>query len=174
MDEHVKRRKCSATTAARSRGFTMIELMVVLAVIALLALLAAPNLTQSLVRNQIAQSLPLASIAEGPIAAQWASVQTFPADNAAAGIPIPGKIVSATVAGVTVVNGAVNITFGNSANAVIRGKVLTLRPAVVSDAPIVPVTWVCAAGPVPGGMTLQGVDQTNIARDLLPISCVAQ
>jgi hypothetical protein len=39
--------------------------------------------------------------------------------------------------------GAIDITFGNKANGNLKGKILTLRPAVVDDAPVVPITWVC-------------------------------
>ena len=69
----------------------------------------------------------------------------FPADNAAAALPPPEKIVSNLVSAVALENGAIHITFGNRANGAIRGKVLTLRPAVVEDAPVVPVAWVCGA-----------------------------
>ena len=120
------------------RGFTMMEMVAVIAVIAILATLAVPSYLERIVRDQIKESLPLADIAKKPVADAWASTQRFPADNAAAGLPLPDKIVANCVRSVTVRDGAIHITFGNRATAAISGKVLSLRPAVVADAPIVP------------------------------------
>jgi len=124
----------------RGRGFTMVELMVVIGVVAILALMALPSYQAIFVRDQIVEALPLADIAKPPIAASWALLQSFPADNAAAGLPVADKIVNNYVSSVSVQGGAIHITFGNRANKAIAGKTLTLRPAVVEDAPIVPVT----------------------------------
>jgi len=164
---------CVYRISRSAAGFTLIEMLAVLAVIALLALLAIPNYTERFVRIQIFNALPLATIAEGPVAQRWQNAHSFPVDNNDAGLPLPEKIVSSAVAAVGIENGAIHITFGNSANRIIRGKVLTLRPAVIEDAPIVPVSWVCGSGPVPGMMTLHGVDRTTVPGNLLPVSCRA-
>jgi type IV pilus assembly protein PilA len=155
----------------RHRGFTLLELMVVVGVIAILALLAIPTYQDKFIRDQIAEALPLADIAKSPVALSWAALQSFPANNAAAGLPIAEKIVNYYISSVSVQKGAINITFGNKANGVILGKVLTLRPAVVEDAPIVPVTWVCGYAAAPEKMTVKGENKTNIAPGYLPIRC---
>jgi len=157
----------------RHRGFTMIEMMVVVGVIAILALLAIPTYQDKFIRDQIAEALPLADIAKPPVALSWATLQNFPADNAAAGLPVADKIVSNTISSVAVESGAINITFGNKANGAIRGKVLTLRPAVVVDAPIVPVTWVCGYATAPEKMTIKGENKTSVPPGWLPIRCRA-
>ena len=72
---------------ARLDGFTMLEVMAVVAVVAILATLVLPSYLDRIVRDQIKEALPLADIARQPIAAAWALTQTFPADNAAAGLP---------------------------------------------------------------------------------------
>ena len=54
---------------------------------------------------------------------------------------------------------------------VLMGKVLTLRPAVVEDAAIVPVTWVCGYATAPEKMTVKGENKTNIPPGYLPIRC---
>lgn len=156
---------------ASRRGFSLIELVIVLAVMAILALIALPNFTDKIVRDQITDALPLADVAKKPVAAAWALAHTLPTDNAAAGIPAADKIVSTYVSSVAVENGAVHITFGNSANGLIKGKVLTLRPAVVEDAPVVPVSWVCAQAKVPDNMTAKGEDRTTVPAQYLPLNC---
>lgn len=156
----------------RYLGVTMLEMVMVLAVIAVLALIALPSFGPRIIRQQIVSALPLADIAKTPVALLWATTQTFPADNAAAGLPPAEKIVNTYISAVAVNNGAIDITFGNSANALIKGKLLTLRPAVVTDAPIVPVTWVCGSANVPGGMTVMGENRTNIPVNYLPLSCL--
>ena len=158
---------------SRSRGFTLIEILVVLAIVAILALIALPSFLDTYIRNDIVEALPLADIAKKPVADAWALVQSFPANNTAAGLPAPEKIVNNFISAVAVQNGAIHITFGNHANAVIRGKILSLRPAVVKDAPVVPVTWVCGYAQEPAQMTVEGENRTDIPMRYLPLRCRA-
>ena len=155
------------------RGFTLIEILVVLSIIAILVMMAYPTYQDKLVRDQVNEALPLADVAKAPVAASWALLKVFPPDNAAAALPPPEKIVSNLVSAVAVEGGAIHITFGNRANGAIRGKVLTLRPAVVEDAPVVPVAWVCGTAPVPGNMAAKGLNRTNVPANFLPLKCRA-
>ncbi len=147
--------------------------MVALLIVALLALLAMPSYTDKYVRDQISQALPLAQLAEAPVAQSWSATQTLPATNVAAGLPEAAKIVNNYVAATTVENGAVHITFGNHAHTLLRGHTLSFRPAVVPDAPIVPVAWVCGYSSVPQNMTVYGTNRTDIPMNLLPLLCRA-
>ena len=158
---------------ARHRGFSMMEMMAVVAVIAILATLALPSYLDQIIRDQIKAALPLADIAKQPIVASWSLTRAFPADNATASLPPAEKIVANHVSAVAVMDGAIHITFGNRANKAIAGKILTLRPAVVEDAPIVPVAWVCGYAEAPEKMTVNGKNRTNIPEPLLPIECRA-
>jgi len=155
----------------RTRGFTLVEMMVVVGIVAILALMAIPTYQDKFIRDQVAEALPLADLAKPPVALSWAVLQTFPADNAAAGLPVAEKIVNNFIGSVAIQGGAINITFGNKANRAILGKVLSLRPAVVEDAPIVPVTWVCGYATAPEKMTVKGENKTNIPPGYLPIRC---
>lgn len=153
------------------QGFTMAEMMAVLAVLAILSMMAIPSFQDRIIRQQIESGLPLADIAKPPIAAAWAVDKPLPANNEAADLPPAEKIVNNYISAVTVKNGVIDVTFGNSAHKAISGKILTLRPAVVEDARIVPVTWVCGNAAAPEKMTLKGTNQTNIPNTFLPVAC---
>ncbi len=56
----------------RRAGFTMIEMMVVIGIVAILALIAVPSYQDGIVRDQINGALPLADIAKTPIAGSCA------------------------------------------------------------------------------------------------------
>jgi type IV pilus assembly protein PilA len=155
----------------RVRGFTMIEMMMVVGVIAILAMMALPSYLDTIVRNQINDALPLADLAKGPVAGAWAAGVPLPGNNEAAGLPVADKIVSNLVSSTLVQDGAIHITFGNRANSAIKGKILTLRPAVVPDAPIVPVAWVCGNAPPPDKMTVKGINKTDLPTLYLPLKC---
>ncbi len=155
----------------QSGGFTLMEMMAVVAVIAILALMAIPSFEEKIVRDQIIEALPLADIAKAPVAAFWSAGQPFPGSNDSAGLPPADKIVSNLVRSVQVQDGAIHVTFGNRANSALRDKILTLRPAVVADAPVVPVAWVCGNAAPPDKMTVSGTNNTNIPNILLPLRC---
>jgi type IV pilus assembly protein PilA len=157
--------------AYRQQGFTLIELMVVIAIVAILAMMAVPSFQDKIIREQIIEALPLADLAKGPVAVTWPAGLPFPVDNAAAGLPADDKIVNNLVKSVAIQDGAIHITFGNRASGAINGKLLTLRPAVVESAPIVPVTWVCGYASAPTKMTVKGENRTNIAANFLPLRC---
>lgn len=154
-----------------SKGFTLIEMMVVVTVIAILALIAMPSYQGKLVRDQIVEGSTLAAIAKGPIAAFWTANKALPVDNASIALPAADKVVNNMVRAVTVQDGAIHITFGNRANGLLKDKTLTLRPAVIDDAPVVPVTWVCGFAAGPGKMTVRGENKTDILKDYLPLNC---
>jgi type IV pilus assembly protein PilA len=124
-----------------------------------------------MVREQVAEALPLADILKPPVDAAWRASQPLPPDNAAAGLPPPEKIVNAMVRSVALDHGAIHITFGNKAHRTLAGKVLTLRPAGVADARVVPLTWLCGRAATPQNMTAQGTDRTNVPAGLLPPRC---
>lgn len=156
---------------APTRGFTLIELLVVLAILAILALMAVPLYRDKFIREQVVEAMRLTEIAKAPVAAAWTTTKSFPEDNAAAGLPVPDKVVSNYVRSLTIEAGAIHVEFGNQANGALRGMILSLRPAVVEDAPVVPVAWVCGFAAVPEKMTVTTANRTNVPKVWLPVNC---
>ena len=154
-------------------GFTLVELMVAVAVLAILAALALPSFQAPLVRQQVVDSSALISVAKNAVSAKWSATQKLPVDNADAGLPEPDKLVGNFVTSMTVDAGAVHVLFGNQANGVLKGKTLTFRPAVVDAAPMVPIAWVCGLAPTPDKMSAKGVNRTDVESKYLPLNCRA-
>lgn len=156
----------------QNSGFSLMEAMVALVIIAILAAMALPSYMFKITREQIEKSLPLAAeVAQPAVAVQWKLEQKLPSSNEIAGIPPAEKIVSNYVKSVAIEEGAIHITFGNRANERIKNKVLSLRPAVVEDAPMVPITWVCGDAEAPDGMAVKGRNRTTIDKQYLPLIC---
>ena len=157
--------------STREPGFTMIEMVMIMSVIAILALMAVPTLIDRNVRLQVQEAMSLASLAKNGVNAFYGVEHKLPASNAEASLPPKEKIISNLVTEVSVDNGAVTITFGNNINASVAGKHLTLRPAIVKDTPSVPVSWLCHNAAVPKGMTVEGSNRTDIPPKWLPPEC---
>jgi type IV pilus assembly protein PilA len=154
-----------------SHGFTLIEVVIVMAIIAILALMTIPMFYAKIPRTQVEESLALADVAKKAVAAVYLASGTLPADNSVAKLPAPGKIVGIYVSSVAIVDGAVTMTFRAEANGKIAGKRLTWRPVVPVERSLRTVEWLCAAKKVPDGMDAGGVDVTDIPRDTMPVSC---
>ena len=154
-----------------SSGFTWIELVMVIAVIAILGAMTMPGMQDTALRKQVKEGLALADVAKAGIQIAWSLSGEMPEDNAAAGIPPRDKIVGNVVKDVNVDAGAITITYGNNASTALNGRHLTLRPAIVPGQPMVPIAWICHEVPVPGGMELKGENRTDIESSRLPVEC---
>ena len=155
----------------RQRGFTWLEMLMVIAVIAILSLMAIPSLQETAIKKQVKEGLALAEVATKAVQGYYAGSGEWPADNKTAGAPPKEKIVSSLVSEVAIANGAVTITFGNNANKIIEGKRLTIRPGFVPGERAVPIAWLCHAAKVPKGMEVQGRDETELTDNNLPLEC---
>lgn len=155
----------------RIAGFTWIEMLIVLAVIALLSLMAIPSLRDRALRRQVEEGLKLADVPKPGVQAVWAATGAMPSDNQAAGAPAREKIVGSMVKEVGVDHGAITVTFGNNASNALQGKRITVRPAVVPDERAVPIAWLCHGIGVPKGMQVLGNDETDLPPQWLPVDC---
>jgi type IV pilus assembly protein PilA len=167
-------RAAASPRSRRAEGFSLLELTIVIGIIVILALLALPGIPDKVIRDRIVESIKLADIVKPKVATVWSTTGKLPIDNVAVGLPVADKIVNDMISSVAVESGAIQITFGNKANAAIQGKVLTLRPGVVDDAPIVPVSWVCGDAEPPNKMTARGLNKTSVPARYLPLACRSQ
>lgn len=156
----------------RAKGFTLIELMIVVAIIGILATLAVPSYQDMVIKKQVQEGVEFVGFAKQAVAEYYSKRHALPANNAAAGLPPREKIIGSFVTLVEVENGAITITYGNRVNKNIVGKKLTLRPAYVADAQTVPISWVCGAAHVPDGLKTVKTNNTDFPISFLPLDCL--
>lgn len=154
-----------------SRGFTLIELMIVVAILGILSTLAVPTYQDRIIRAQVGEGIVLAEFVRQAVEGHRRRHGSLPLDNASAGLPPAEQIVGNYVDGVTLDGGVVTITYGNRSNRNIRGAKLALRPAIVPGQPVVPIAWVCGLASVPERMSVQGRNTTTLPPTQLPIDC---
>jgi type IV pilus assembly protein PilA len=112
----------------RQSGFTLIELMIVVAIIGILAAVAIPAYLDYAIRAQVGHGVNLASGAKVAVTEFYQDRGVYPADNGGAGLAAAANITGKYVAGVAVNNGAIEVTFGNDVNNKINNAVLTFTP----------------------------------------------
>ncbi|WP_416372692.1 pilin [Acinetobacter schindleri] len=99
------------------KGFTLIELMIVVAIIGILAAIAIPAYQDYTIRAQVTEGVNLMAGAKAAVTETYNDTGTFPATNAAAGLPKAVSIKGSYVSQVALSEGGViTATYGNKAN----------------------------------------------------------
>lgn len=135
------------------KGFTLIELMIVIAIIGILAAVALPAYQDYTTRAKISEGITLAGSAKTAVAEHKLSLGGWPLTSAEAGYTSPDtKFVNE----ITVVNGVIEITYKTDAGVTAGNDLLVLSPiSAVGGA----VDWAC------------GVGTTSVEAKYLPANC---
>ena len=155
----------------KNKGFTLLELMVVISIIGILASISIPSYGDYIMRAQVSEGISLTTDIKKRVAEFYKSRGKFPADNGQAGVPEANKLLGNFVKNIAIVDGSIDITFGQKAHDFISGKKLSLRPIYVPDSPMSPISWVCGYSTAPDGMQAHGIDATTLDDTVLPSSC---
>ncbi|WP_035274582.1 pilin [Desulfogranum japonicum] len=154
------------------KGFTLVELMIVISIISILTTMAMPSFQDRVIRSQVQEALRLADFVRVAVENFYTAHDgRLPHDNLAADLPAADRIVGNYTAAVAINDGMIAITLGNRINKNARGKVLALRPARVDGEPRVPIAWVCGYASVPDKMFVGGENATTLEPRLLPLEC---
>jgi type IV pilus assembly protein PilA len=154
-------------TKKTQEGFTLIELMIVIAIIGILAAIAIPQYQDYTIRSKVSEGLSLAAAAKTAVATTYQSNGTMPTTNAEAGLPkdlsISGKYVKKVDVGA---NGLITITYNALGGDATDGKALTITPDTTSKGSL---QWICGKGSAAEGETNAG--GTTIPQKYLPANC---
>lgn len=149
------------------KGFTLIELMIVIAIIGILASLAIPAYQDYTVRTQVTESLTLAGEGKAAVSDFWTARGRASGCSTSAGCATSyGMSAASNYTGNYVISVGVNslgvlrVTLGNKANAKITGQTIGLAP-IANQAN--QITWICGKAPTPTTGTYKDLGGTAAA-----------
>ena len=159
---------------AVQKGFTLIELVIVVAIIGILAAIAIPAYQDYTIRAQVTEGLNLASSIKAGVAEYYSDHGSWPTalTGAAAGslgfaAAPTGKYVSNIA--LSAAGGGIDITYGLQANSTINAKKMSIRPGLGANGDVV---WVCGNGSTTGITTAPtAANATNLSSKYMPSNC---
>ena len=145
----------------QQKGFTLIELMIVIAIIGILAAIAIPAYQDYTIRSKVSEGLNLAGAAKLAVAETYDSKGGFPSQgNASYGLPVAASIAGNYVASVAAAasTGVITITYNTNVggNPTANSKLIVLTPDTSS---IGAMGWTCGGG------------ATDMPNKYLPATC---
>jgi type IV pilus assembly protein PilA len=150
---------------AIQKGFTLIELMIVVAIIGILAAIAIPAYQDYTIRSQVTEGMTLAGDLKASIAEFTAQTGEWPVDLVEAGLGSAAASTDKTgryVSSVNVTNGTITITYGKDANQAIQGGTLAFQPVSNANQDIV---WRCGKSDLPSDTILTATPTSALDSD---------
>lgn len=133
----------------RQSGFTLIELMIVVAILGILASVAMGAYQTYTIRAQVTEAIYMAGNAKVPIVDAYQNNGEAPANRLEAGLSAAAADTQGNyVDGVNIDNGRLEVSFGNNANAALLPATLYLTPYETDQGAVV---WRCGNQPQPTG-----------------------
>lgn len=134
----------SCGSSRKEKGFTLIELMIVVAIIGILASIALPAYQDYTVRAKVSEGLTLASSAKAVLTESRVTVgRWYAGGNPSYGLASSTSITGQNVSGIAVAgSGVITITYTN--DSLIQGGTLSLRPTLIAGA----MSWSCSSASI--------------------------
>lgn len=130
------------------QGFTLIELMIVVAIIGILAAVALPAYQDYTARSQVSEALSLSSGAKAAVTEYWSNKGAYPGSNISAGIAAAASITGKYVSQVAIAGGVITATMKGTGSVAkgIESGTLVLSPLTTTGS----IKWTCKAGATNG------------------------